>query len=73
MKKVNRQELRGKPLEVDCKCASTDYEIVNNKIKYTYCLGWVDKRNDEIIDRCKNCKAFVDNVSTMIDKLKGGE
>lgn len=55
---MNRAELRGKPLDWDCKMSRTVKETDGN----TYCYGTYDCMTDEPIEQCRVCKAFVNNI-----------
>ena len=68
MKKITRSDLRGKPLDKDCHSAhrtSGEYGKDDNRI---FCFGLADKRNDELLKKCIECKAHVLNA----EPLKGG-
>jgi len=59
MKKINRSELRGKPLYKNCskaKRTTNEYGPQDNRI---FCYGLNDMTTDELIDQCKECKAHV--------------
>jgi len=61
MKKVNRAELRGIPLEKECLKANTtthEYGPNDNRI---FCRGLYDGSTEELIEMCLNCKANIEN------------
>lgn len=65
MKKISRAKLRGKPLDEDCKKANRtthEYGLNDNRI---YCYGLEDPMYDEPLEKCKNCKAFVNNIEPL--------
>ena len=56
---ISRAKLRGKKLDEDCKscCTSShEYGLDDDRV---FCYGLVDYSTDEIIEKCKNCKARV--------------
>lgn len=55
---INRKKLRGKELDKDCKKAHTEHDLRHDKM---FCLGLVDLSNDELLEKCKICKAYIDN------------
>lgn len=72
MKKISRAKLRGKPLDEDCKSANrTTHEdgLEDNRI---FCYGLEDPMYDEPYEKCKNCKAFVNNA-TLLKEWKDSE
>lgn len=62
MKRINRAQLRGRPLEKDCNVAYTTTHEYGKDDNRVFCYGFIDKRNDEYLDKCKQCKAFVRNA-----------
>lgn len=62
-----RAQQRGKPLEWFCKSATVSkYEYGENDTR-SYCYGMIDMENDEYLDECRECGAFVDNVTLPIE------
>ena len=63
MKKVNRAQLRGKPLDEDCKKANTtkyEYGPDDNRI---FCYGLYPGCNDfDVLDKCRECRAYAYNA-----------
>lgn len=62
MKIINRAQLRGKPLDILCKRARTtsnEYGPDDNRV---FCYGLADCMTEELLDCCKNCKAYVGNA-----------
>lgn len=73
MKRVSRAKLRGKPLEPYCKRANTttnEYGIEDNRV---YCYGLyqcnISGTSDDIAECCRQCKAFVDNATSLKEML----
>lgn len=59
----NRAELRGKPLDEDCKTARTtthEYGIADDRV---FCYGLFDPKYEAPIEKCYGCKAFVENAT----------
>lgn len=57
-----RAELRGKPLDDDCKIAiisTHEYGMEDNR---KFCYGLMEMTTEEVLEKCKGCKAFVDNA-----------
>ena len=66
VKKCPCEYARGKPL----------HEFTFAGHKYSYCMGWINKRNDELIDICKHCPDHVDKAQDDLDamiKLSGSK
>jgi hypothetical protein len=59
MKKINRAILRGKPLDSDCYKAKTTIHEYGKNDNRCFCLGLADRKTDEPIKKCVQCKAFV--------------
>lgn len=70
---INRAKLRGKKLDEDCKRAYTsshEYGLDDDRI---FCYGLVDYSTDELIEKCKNCKALAYNATPPQEKKDEGE
>lgn len=70
MNRINRAKLRGIPLEPYCKEANTTTNEFGKEDKRVYCFGLYDNNfpnrlGDFICDECKNCKAFIDNITPL--------
>lgn len=60
---ISRAKLRGKKLDEDCKktyTSSHEYGLDDDRV---FCYGRVDYSTDELIEKCKNCKALVWNAT----------
>lgn len=60
---ISRAKLRGKELDKDCKTAHTtshEYGLDDDRV---FCYGLVDYSTDELIEKCKNCKALAYNAT----------
>lgn len=56
---INRAELRGKQLDRDCiEIARTTKEFPNDNRRF--CTGLVDASTDDLLPKCKICKAHCD-------------
>lgn len=67
---ISREKLRGKKLDKDCKKAYTtshEYGLDDDRV---FCLGLIDLSNDELLEKCEICKAYVDN-SEPYNQTKG--
>ncbi len=62
MKKISRAELRGTSLDEDCKKAQISKYEYGPKDNRCFCYGLINCENDEYLDKCRECKAFVDNA-----------
>lgn len=67
-KRLSRVYLTGKPLDEDCKTAHTTTHEFGIHDDRTFCYGLMHSHNHEYYDKCKDCKAFVDNA----EPLEGG-
>jgi len=55
--KLNRAQLRGKPLDDFCKLSKPIKETDGNY----YCYGLIDLMTDETEKECLDCNAFIGN------------
>ncbi len=67
LKHINRDKLRGKPLEKECYRANTINEIIDDNSYGTYCYGLLKEfadgiEIDDVREECLNCKAYVRNT-----------
>lgn len=61
MRIINRAKVRGKKLDEDCRKAQiTRYEYGRYDPR-VYCRGLADPETEELLDKCRECKALVDN------------
>lgn len=61
-KRINRAQLRGKPLEWFCKSAVTtthEYSVTDERV---FCTGMINLMDDEPLDECIQCGAFIRNM-----------
>lgn len=69
MKRISRAMLRGKALEPYCKKANTTSMEYGSEDKRVYCYGLyqnnISGTSDEIADCCKQCKAYIDNITPL--------
>lgn len=65
---VSRAKLRGKKLDEDCKRACTSTNEYGPDDDRVFCYGLVDYSTDELIEKCKNCKALVWNATPLEEK-----
>lgn len=66
---ISRAKLRGKKLDEDCKSCYTSTNEYGQDDDRVFCYGLVDYSTDELIEKCKNCKALVWN-STPLEERK---
>ena len=59
MRKITRDKLRGKPLDEDCKRAYTTTHECGSDDNRILCYGIIDLMDDEPLDMCKICGAFL--------------
>ena len=64
---ISRAKLRGKKLDKDCKKAHTEHDLYHDKM---FCLGLIDLSNDELLEKCKICKANVENAESLENRRK---
>ena len=65
IKILERQLLRGKPLDRDCISANTTTGEFGSDDKRVFCYGWIDAMTDEYLTKCKECGAFVYNAKPL--------
>lgn len=71
MKRVNRAQLRGKPLDEDCKRTyrtSHQYGSDDNRV---FCYGLRNMFDDRLLRKCRECGAHVDNAEPP-ERSEGG-
>lgn len=59
---INRAQLRGKPLDRNCKKARTEPHQYGQNDDRVFCSGLINYENDEFLPKCRDCGAFVDNA-----------
>lgn len=65
MKKINRAQLRGQPLDEDCKKANRTTHECGLEDNRVFCYGLEDPMYDEPYEKCENCKAFIINITPL--------
>ena len=66
MKRVNRAQLRGQPLDEMCKMARTSTHEYGLEDKQVFCYGWRNAMTDELEYECSKCGAHVNNVTPLL-------
>ena len=59
---ISRGMLRGKSLDADCykaRTSSNEYGAGDNRV---FCYGLKDRMTDEMLNKCRECKANVINA-----------
>ena len=64
MKTISRVITRGKPLDYDCYDAKITRNQFGPEDARIVCYGLVDSMTDEILGKCKKCKAYVENADS---------
>ena len=63
MKRVTRAELRGQPLDEDCrKYGRPDSGQFGNEDKRCFCTGVWDRMHEDFLPKCIKCKAWAMNA-----------
>lgn len=62
---ISRAKIRGKKLDEDCKIACTSTNEYGQDDDRVFCYGRVYYSTDELIEKCKNCKALVWNATPL--------
>lgn len=71
MKRVTRAQLRGKPLDTDCKrWGKPDPYQFGLKDKRCFCTGILDCMTDDVDNKCKECAAW-NALATPIEASEG--
>lgn len=60
---ISRAKLIGKKLDEDCKRACTSTNEYGSDDDRVFCYGLISYSTDELIEKCKNCKALVWNAA----------
>ena len=58
---INRAKIRGKKLDEDCKRAYTTTNEYGSDDDRVFCYGLIDYSTDDLIEKCRNCKALTYN------------
>ena len=58
---ISRAKIRGKKLDEDCKRACTTTNEYGSDDDRVFCYGLIDCSTDDLIEKCRNCKALADN------------
>lgn len=61
---INRAQLRGRPLDDNCKWACRAPQQYGLNDDRVFCYGLQNYTNDEYLDKCKTCGAFVYNAES---------
>lgn len=61
-KRINRAQLRGKPLEWFCNRANTTTHEYGRHDNRVFCYGFIDCMTEELCSECADCKAQVRNA-----------
>lgn len=59
---INRAQLRGKPLDTDCKMAQTSRYEYGPEDDRVFCLGLQNCMDDAYLEKCNTCGAFICNA-----------
>lgn len=62
VKTIRRDKVRGKHLDHDCYKAYISRHEYGPDDPRVFCYGLIDPMNDELIDKCRNCGAYVGNA-----------
>ena len=65
---ISRAKLRGKKLDEDCKRACTSTNEYGSDDDRVFCYGLVDCSNDDLIEKCRNCKALAYNATPLEER-----
>ena len=65
MKRVSRAQLRGKPLDIDCKNTYTTNHEYGEEDKRVFCFGQYDEETEKVIRKCRECGAYVENAKPL--------
>ena len=65
---ISRAKLRGKKLDEDCKRAYTTTNEYGSDDDRVFCYGLVDCSTDDLIEKCRNCKALAYNATPMEER-----
>lgn len=65
LKLTGRAELRGKLLDEDCKKAKISSNECGPKDTRKFCYGLTDMSTEEPLQKCKECGAYVNNVTPL--------
>ena len=68
MNKITRADLKGKKLNDFCYKANRSTHEGGPNDNKVYCYGLIDKKTDELIDECFNCKANVMYAGSDLDE-----
>lgn len=66
---ISRAKIRGEKLDEDCKRAYTTSHEYGPDDDRVFCYGLIDCSTDDLIEKCRNCKALAYNA-TPLEKRK---
>jgi hypothetical protein len=69
MKAGSRRQLRGKKLDDDCKKANTTTNEYGQYDNRQFCYGLIDRSTESHLEKCKECRAFVDNANPLFQTI----
>lgn len=61
-RKIRRSRIRGKQLDTDCTRAHIARNEYGEEDNREFCYGLMDRMTEEVLDKCKECKAYVYNA-----------
>ena len=70
MKRCSRADLRGKPLDKDCKIAKISTNEYGPEDNRKYCYGLIEMSTEETLEKCNKCGAFVFNAKPLPEPYK---
>lgn len=70
--KMTRADLRGKPLDSDCRKANTSRGERGADDMRVFCYGRADGMTDELLDKCRRCGALAWNETPDVGRLSDG-
>lgn len=65
---ISRAKLRGKKLDEDCKRACTTTNEYGPDDDRVFCYGLIDCSTDDLIEKCRNCKALAYNATPLEER-----
>ena len=65
MKRVSRAQLRGKPLDDDCRIAGISKHECGPDDQRCFCYGLKDMMTDDLVDKCWDCPAYAMNATPL--------
>ena len=67
---MSRAQLRGKPLDEDCRRAKISHNEYGPDDTRCFCYGFIDASTESLLDKCSECGALAYNAVPLREAKK---